>query len=273
MKKIKSALRYPGGKSRAIKNILPLIPMNFREFREPFVGGGSIFMAVKQFIKHKANFKINDLNYDLYCFWRFAKKDVDKLIKQISLIKKTYKNGRELFKLYTKSEKKYTDFERAVRFFVLNRITFSGTVDSGGYSQQAFEKRFTQSSIDRLKLLPSILKDVQVMYGDYERLLFQKGESVFIFLDPPYLKTSRSRLYGENGNLHTSFDHKKFADNMKKCKHKWLLTLDDSPEIRHLFDFANICPWKLQYGMNNYKQEKAEMGHELFISNYEISLP
>ena len=43
---------------------------------------------------------------------------------------------------------------------------------------------------------------------------------------------------------------------MKKCKYKWLITYDDSPEIRDLFDFANIKEYSLQYGMNNYKQKK-----------------
>ena len=54
--------------------------------------------------------------------------------------------------------------------------------------------------------------------------------------------------------------------------HKWLITYDDNPDIRDLFDFANIYEWELQYGMNNYKQEKAEKGQELFISNYEVGL-
>ena len=43
----KSPLRYPGGKSRALKQILPLIPVNMTEFREPFVGGGSVFFAIR----------------------------------------------------------------------------------------------------------------------------------------------------------------------------------------------------------------------------------
>ena len=102
-------------------------------------------------------------------------------------------------------------------------------------------------------------------------MLFEDGENVFIFLDPPYYSQSKSRLYGEKGNLHTSFDHIKFAENIKKCKHRWLITLDDCEENRKLFDFANIYEWELQYGMNNYKQETAAIGKELFISNYDLS--
>lgn len=271
-REVKSPLRYPGGKSKAIDQILPLITKDFTEFREPFVGGGSVFIAVKQLIKHNAVYKINDLNYDLYCFWMYVKNSVFELVDEINRVKKNASDGRELFKFYTENNRQWTDFDRAVRFFVLNRITFSGTVDSGGYSQQAFEKRFTQSSIDRIKSLSSILRDVQIFHGDYEELLFQEGENVFIFLDPPYLEPTKSRLYGKNGFLHTSFDHERFAKNMKKCSHRWLITYDDSPEIRDLFDFANIYEWELQYGMNNYKQEKAEKGQELFISNYELGL-
>ena len=45
---IKSPLRYSGGKSRAIKHILAQLPDSFREFREPFVGGVSVFIYLKQ---------------------------------------------------------------------------------------------------------------------------------------------------------------------------------------------------------------------------------
>jgi DNA adenine methylase len=55
---------------------------------------------------------------------------------------------------------------------------------------------------------------------------------------------------------------------MRKCQHRWLITYDDSPEIRQMFNFARITEWTLQYGMNNYKQEFAAAGRELIIKNY-----
>ncbi|MGA2435361.1 MAG: DNA adenine methylase, partial [Bryobacteraceae bacterium] len=186
--------------------------------------------------------------------------------------KENEKDGKTLFDKYTKCND-FSDYERAIRFFILNRITFSGTVDSGGYSQKAFEGRFTLSSIERIKPLKNILSDVEIKNKDYEEIISEKGEDVFIFLDPPYFRQAKSKLYGKNGDLHTSFDHKRFADNMKKCTHKWLITLDDTEEIKKLYDFAFINEWELQYGMNNYKKDKAEKGKELFISNYKIQLP
>lgn len=268
---IRSPLRYPGGKSRAVKKIIPLIPA-FDEFREPFVGGGSVFIATKQRVFGRTIFKINDLNYDLYCFWNQLKTNGKKLINKIQEIKDTWNDGRALYTYYTEPEKNWSDFERGVRFFILNRITFSGTVDSGGYSSLSFKRRFTQSSIERLKPFPELLKNIIIKHGDYEDLVLEDGNNVFIFLDPPYFSTSNSKLYGKNGDLHEGFDHARFSNNMKKCPHKWLITYDNSKEIRELFSFANIYEWSLQYGMNNYKQSTAEIGEELFITNYELDI-
>ena len=269
MPKVKSPLRYPGGKSKALDKILPHIPLNIGEYREPFVGGGSVFLAVKQLFGNRIKrYWINDLNFDLYCFWLYAKTEIESIADEVDRIKQKYTDGRELFNYFTQEDLKLNDFERAVRFFVLNRITFSGTVDSGGYSQQAFERRFTDSSIDRLRNLSVYLSSVDITSGDYENLLFQDGENVFIFLDPPYLSATKSKLYGLKGNLHTAFDHERFAKNMRKCPHKWLITYDDSQEIRELFNFANLTEWTLQYSMNNYKQERAAQGQELLIQNY-----
>jgi DNA adenine methylase len=272
----KSPLRYPGGKSRALKQIIPLIPPKISEFREPFVGGGSVFFAVRSIFQSLIkSYWINDLNYDLYCFWQQTQDNVTELVEALIDTKANYNNGRTLFEelteakdLLSQNREMLSEFERAVRFFVLNRITFSGIVDSGGYSQAAYEKRFTNSSITRVEMISPCLSGVKITCGDYADALFQDGEDVFIFLDPPYWKATESKLYGTRGTLHTSFDHAQFAENMKKCPHKWLITCDDSPVIRELFDFAEIQEWTLQYGMNNYKKTTAAKGNELFIKNY-----
>ena len=60
---------------------------------------------------------------------------------------------------------------------------------------------------------------------------------------------------------------------MKECKHKWLITYDDSEYIRNLFSFANIIPWDLTYGMRNVSSGSNQKGKELFISNYLETLP
>ncbi len=268
---IKSPLRYPGGKSKAINQICEYLPESFSEFREPFVGGGSVFIYLRQKFP-ELKIWINDLNSELFLFWKFAQSDIAQLVKEIRHIKVKYTDGKLLFlELTSVDVNTLSDLERAIRFFVLNRITFSGTVESGGFSQEAFHKRFTDSSIERLEKLENILsKNVQITNLDYSNLLKTAGEDVFFFLDPPYFIATKSKLYGKDGHLHTYFEHQRFAELLQQCHHRWLITYDNSTQILENFQWANISEWELQYGMNNYKQSGAAKGKELFITNYEV---
>lgn len=266
---LKSPLRYPGGKSKAIQKIINYLPENYSEYREPFVGGGSLFIYLKQKFPH-LKIWINDLNQDLFLFWKLAQSNILDLVEAVQKIKITRTDGRELFEELTQVKiEELSDLQRAVRFFVLNRITFSGTVESGGFSQEAFQKRFTDSSIERLRKLAE-LQGVKITNLDYSEVLAAEGKDVFIFLDPPYFIATKSKLYGKDGNLHTSFQHPRFADEVKQCPHQWLITYDDSPMIRQNFAGVNIFEWEMQYGMNNYKQSGAAKGKELFITNYAV---
>jgi len=278
MPTINSPLRYPGGKAKALRQIIPYLPARFSSYREPFVGGGSLFVYLRQ--QHaQLPVWINDLNYDLYCFWHIAQTDLARLTQAVAELQRRPTDGHKLFAELTTNCRvaELSDFERAVRFFVLNRITFSGTIEAGGYSQQAFERRFTRTAVDRLARLEVVLDEqVRITNLDYEALLIAPGtasdDDVFIFLDPPYLSATKSKLYGKNGALHTSFDHTRFARALENCPHKWLITYDDSSTVRRNFAFAgaHIYEWQLQYGMNNFGRTFAPKGKELFITNYPV---
>ena len=263
---IKSPLRYPGGKNRAVQTIAGLIP-EFNEFREPFLGGGSVFVYLKQCYP-KRKFWINDLYSELIKFWETSNKDVYSLIDKIYEWRDTYHNGKELYHFLKRNINSFNNLEQAAAFFIYNRITFSGTTLSGGYSESAFKERFTESSIQRLISFAKVINGSMITNYDYEELLKKEGENVFIFLDPPYFSSTQSALYGKNGNLHKRFDHERFAKNMKKCRHKWLITYDDNKYIRDLFSFATITSWNLTYCMGNRPKQSGQKGKEIFISNF-----
>jgi len=265
---IRSPLRYPGGKSRAVEKISALIPI-FEEFREPFVGGGSIFIRLKQKFPRR-KFWINDKYAELATFWSGLQTNSEMVIKQIWNWKNEFSDGQTLHRFLRENKEKFDAIETTAAFFIFNRITFSGTTEAGGFSVQAFEKRFTASSIERLVKMPDVLEDVKITNLDYEQVIQSDGENVFLFLDPPYFSATDSALYGKNGNLHKTFDHERFAETLKKCPHRWLLTYDDSPFIRELFSFANVESWNLMYGMRNQTAASNQKGNELFISNYEL---
>ncbi len=267
---IKSPLRYPGGKSKAVKFLAQFIPKDFKEFREPMFGGGSLTLYLAQLYPNR-KFIGGDLNKDLICFWQSLKENPEELIERVKLLKKQFhNNGRELYSyLISRREKKKDCLQRGVEFFVLNRITFSGTVDSGGYSEQAFQKRFTDSSIERLKEVVPVIKRIEFFHGDYSVLLQKEGEGVVIYLDPPYYGNKNSRLYGKRGNLHSEFNHRRLFEEVKKTSHRVLITYDDNDFIRELYKDFYQLEWNLNYGMSSFTG-KNKRGKELLIANFPL---
>lgn len=265
-----SPLRYPGGKSRVAKRIASLIP-EFSEYREPFLGGGSVFLELAK-LRPNAKYRLNDLYPEVSNFWKVATNQLDELIGAILSYRQGHTQGSAL---YSHLRALITEDEvlRAAKFFVLNRITFSGTSDSGGYSQHAFEGRFTSSSIDRLKSL-EFLHDLDLLISntDYSEAVSQPGEDVFIYLDPPYI-TKRQKLYGQNGHLHRNFDHHRFAEMVLRCNHRWLITYNDGESIQGLLPASPVIQhlkWEQHYGMKSGLGSSKPKGQELMISNFPI---
>jgi DNA adenine methylase len=208
---------------------------------------------------------INDINKELMAFWRTLRDNPKKLIDEIYQYKNSFDNGKDLY-LHLKYLHTQNELESAVRFFILNRITFSGLVDSGGYSEQSFQHRFTDSCIEKLSKTSRILDNVEIRCDSYETFLFKPGENVFIYLDPPYFTATNSKLYGTNGNYHKSFDHDKFINNIKKCRHNWLITYDDNLRNQVFRSFSNVENWEHQYAMDSFVNGKTKKGKEILIS-------
>jgi len=233
------------------------------------VGGGSVFLSLRQ-LRPKASCWINDLNVDLFSLWVSVRDQPGAMMRMVYELKERYKEPRELFLFLRDWETKST-LERGVRYFVLNRIGFSGLVDTGGtFSEYAYHKLFSNAVIRRIGELSPLLDGVRITNEDYSVLLREPGDSVFIFLDPPYV-TAGGYLYGKDGKLHEQFSHERFAQDCSNCHHRWLITYDDCDRVRELFEGYEMVSWRLQYGMNNTGGNRARPGDELFIANYSIS--
>lgn len=279
MKELKSPLIYPGSKGSVVHELLPLFPDNFIEYREPFMGSCSIFLAAKQKYGDNKKYWINDLNYELYNFFLICQRDVGSVIKQILEWRNEYINkyngGKELFYNLKRNLNSFNDVELAAAYYILNRSAFSGGSLVSGFSKDHFENTFAEDRIKNLYQLKSLLKGVRITNLDYQKLLDEppivgnSNEEVFVILDPPYASATDSGLYGKGGNkwrnLHKTYDHNRFANLMKVCKYNWLVTYDDSPFIRRLFSFANQKSWSFVHRMR-----KDKIGRELLISNFNL---
>lgn len=244
---MKSPLRYPGGKTRAIKIIEKYSTQFYPDTNtlvSPFFGGGSFELYMKS--KYGCKIIANDLFEPLYTFWKTNQKQVSERVRtKLPVSKDDFQNMRRT--IFEETD----PIERAAMYFCINRCSFSGSTFCGGFSNEASQKRLTESSIKKLEACD--VSDVVFENKDCCEFLndhpSQKG--TLVFADPPYY--IESYIYGKDGDLHMKFDHEKFAQEIQK-RSDWIITYNDCPYIRNLYSRCRIFEESWSYGMNTSKQ-------------------
>jgi len=255
--KNKSPLRYPGGKTRACKTLDTILKNNFdiKKFDNiisPFFGGGSFEFYIQN--NYQLNIIANDKFTPLYNFWATCKTDKSnlckRLVKQLNIIDKD-----KFIEYRKKIMKEKNTLEQSVMYFIINRCSFSGATLSGGFSDEASKKRFTKSSIRNIKKLD--LTHFVIHNLDFEEFLNNNKDTKdvknIIFLDPPYYLEKASKLYGNNGDMHDTFDHEKLYKCISKKKN-WLMTYNNCDYIKKLYKKYTIIETNWSYGMNKSKK-------------------
>lgn len=261
---MKSPLRYPGGKTRAAKYIATFIPNDAKELCSPFLGGGSVELTI-------AARGTKVYGYDsfqpLACFWQHLLRTP----MALSMLADSYRTNEDGLRGLTRidflrfkkdlREEPATTLLDAAKFYALNRSSFSGATLSGGYSKQAAYKRFTDSSIERIR-------DFEVENFKVECLDFKKSipkhPDAFLYCDPPYMLEKNNNLYGNRGSTHSNFDHEGLFTLLNKRK-GWLLSYNNSPQIREMYKDYEIFEAHWAYGMKNVSTKTMGSSSEILI--------
>ena len=251
----KSPLRYPGGKTRACKQLEKLVCQHFdmtaiKNIISPFFGGGSFEFHLQN--KYGMHIMANDKFTPLYTFWKTCKEDKNTLCQHLH--EYIDKIDKEQFTHFRNTIMKENDqLFQSVMYFIINRCSFSGSTLSGGFSLEASKKRFTKSSIERIKDLDLGAFDIQNLDFQDFMLLHTEHPSNMLFLDPPYYLEKNSNLYGNNGDMHENFDHMKLHECLTKRKN-WIMTYNNCDFIRNLYKDYLIIETSWSYGMNKTKE-------------------
>jgi DNA adenine methylase len=275
LKSYKTCLRYPGGKSRAVAKMDPYFPdlRDYKEYREPFLGGGSVAIHVAKKYPH-LNIWVNDLYQPLVNFWQQLQ-DRGDILKDTLVDLKTTNNTPELAKeLFLKSKEKVNDqtlsaIDRAVHFYVVNKCSFSGLTESSSFSAQASSNNFTLRGIEKLPGYSKIISDWKITNLTYEQLLTDDKDT-FTYLDPPY--EIGSNLYGRRGSMHKGFDHDTFAGDCDRFIGHQLISYNSSQLIKDRFVDWSAAEFDLTYTMRSvgeYMRDQKER-KELLLFNYEM---
>ena len=273
MSNTRSILRYPGSKARFvdfIANVIRLNGLRINVFAEPFCGGASVSIALleKGLVDKIA---LNDADPLIAHLWDtiFCPIHSKWLIEQVLSIPLTIEEWKRQKALQPTSTR-----ESALKCLYLNRTSFNGILHKagpvGGWLQ---DKRTIAARFNREKLAKriyelSLLSDrvVTVSSNDWENFCDRlQGEAkTFFYFDPPYYRKAEA-LYGY---YFSDKDHIHLRNSLNNLAESWILSYDDTPEVRALYEIYNKRARVIDSTYSAHPMGGASfIGRELFFSN------
>ena len=278
LKSLKTPLRYPGGKSRAVSKLFQFFPdlSSYKEYREPFLGGGSVALEVTKRYP-KIEVWVNDLYEPLYNFWCELQHNGLEMQKELENLKGVHCNPDSARCLFQEMKDVINDEEeskttRAVAFYIVNKCSFSGLTESSSFSEQASESNFSLRGIQRLSEYQELIESWTITNLTYERMLISDWDrkGIFTYMDPPY--DIKDNLYGRKGGMHKKFDHDLFAENCDEYTSPLLISYNSDQIVKDRFKEWTVGEFAHTYTMRSvgcYNKDQASR-KELVLTNYEV---
>lgn len=226
---------YIGGKWNLRKVICPRVDaMDHTCYVEPFMGMANVFLGLE---KRRRVEVLNDTNDDVVNLVRLVQRHGALLADEVASMLTSRTRYADLFHVKTND---MTDIQRAARFLFLRRLTYSG--------KEPYEYGFSHSSKTlkafdadetgrRILALRERLNRVVIEHLDFADCVRRyDGEKTLFYLDPPYW--GRTGLYPSGTFRQSDFD--RLAETLKAVKGSWIMSINDTPEVRELFSWASI---------------------------------
>jgi len=274
-----SPLRYPGGKavlSDFLGATIDLNQITKCTYVEPYAGGAGA--AINLLLSGKVErIILNDADRSVWAFWHSILYHTEDFVKRIKSTPVSVREWKRQRQIYRARPRRTLDLGFAA--FYLNRCNRSGIITNGsiigGMDQTGrwkIDARYNRDElIRRIECIAAMKRNIQVCCLDAIEFLrlhilpHRNRSRFFVYLDPPYY-VKGSRLYL---NYYAPKDHKALASFLKRIKDVlWLVTYDDTPQIRDLYSWRIITDFNLRYSVATAKQ-----GSEIMIGSLGLQLP
>jgi len=256
-----SFMSWVGGKKSLRDKIIIRFPLNYERYIEVFGGAGWVL-----FHKTPDSFEVfNDANGNLVNLYRCVRQNARKLIYKLRYMI----NARDDFRCIVQQRRiglfaRFRDFDRAAKFYYLIQYSYGHKTDQYCCRPVSMWKKFTL-----IERAAERLQTVAIENRDFEELikLYDRPDS-FFYCDPPYYDTEG--FY--NDVDFSREDHIRLRNTLLECEGKFLVSYNDCPEIRELWDIPGIYIEEVVRPNNlALRYENGAEYHEMFISNYDTS--
>jgi DNA adenine methylase len=251
---MRSPISYIGGKNRLAKRIIEIFPPH-KTYVEAFAGGAQVLFHKEPSVVEV----LNDLDGELVNLYRSLQLHHEEVIRYFRFVLVS----RRWFDLLKAADPAtLTDIQRAARYFYLLKNSFASLVRHPNYHWHVAQKPgFNLENLPELiNKTHKRLERVQIECLPYGEILkrFDRPETLF-FCDPPYFGRA---LYRYN---FTTSDFEKLEERLGGLQGKFVLTLNDTPEVRVLFRRFAIRTVELAYSAQKHAGRKYG---EVFITNF-----
>jgi DNA adenine methylase len=267
--------KWTGGKRQLLPIIKSLMPDNYNNYFEPFIGGGALFFDLSP---DKA--VINDFNNELINCYQQIKKYPQKLIELLA--KHQENNSKEYYLELRSADRdnridKMTNVERAARIMYMLRVDFNGLYRVNSKNQfNVPYGRYKNPKIVDSDLILSISQylnsnNIKILTGDFEKAVQDVVAGDFVYFDPPYIPLSETSAF--TSYTHEGFtyeDQVRLRDCFKKLDEKGafvMLSNSSSPLVEELYKDFNIHKVEANR-TNGAKTSSRGKISEIIVTNY-----
>ena len=248
---IKPFIRWAGGKSRLLSRILPHVPANIRNYYEPFLGGGAVFLACATRVSGRAH--LADLNDHLIAAW-IAMRDYQSELRP--LLDWYLENDSKEFYYEVRSAIPSGLVEQAARFLYLNGVSWNHlwreNSRTGAMNVPWGDRQFRRIDDATMKSIRDVLQRADVVSADFREILDTATRGDFVYLDPPYLPVfTRSDVEKEPTAKFNKYTAKTFemsdliqlaeiCADLSQRGVRWVMSNRDTESVSDLFPGAEI---------------------------------
>lgn len=276
----KPFLKWAGGKTQLLEQITPLLPKQFTNYYEPFVGGSAVFFHLVNL--KKAGFidfgkvTLSDANGELINTYSIVRNKPVELIEFLKKLK-TGHNKQQYYEIRAQKTEALSEVERAARFIYLNKTCYNGlyrvnskgqfNVPIGSYKNpQIFSE-------DNIYAVSKALADVNIKLAQFSDITDWAEAGDFVYFDPPYQPLSKTSSFTGYTDLPFGEEQqialRDVATNLTHKKVKVMVSNSWVEFILALYKDFN-CKEVKAARMINCASEKRGAISELVAVNYDV---
>jgi DNA adenine methylase len=252
-------LKWPGGKRKLVQFIRPLVPANFRDYYEPFVGSGALFFALGP----KRAF-LSDRNQDLISTYTQIRDNPKAVINHLSRLK----NSERCY-YATRSSVPKSDSQRAARFIYLSALSFNGIhrVNLKGIFNvpYGYKTHLEPCEPKKIREVSDALRGAQIACQDFEAAVAHAQQGDLVYLDPPYTTAHANNGFLKyNAKIFTWEDQRRLAHTASVLAKRGcfvVISNANHSSIRDLyrgFGVLEICRYSVIAASGNFRRRITE---------------